>query len=102
MYIAIAEWVAITPPDGTPGWTGGDAMDPRLAQAAAHRTRTAIAGTDPVAIDWWAARNVLGPIADGIGGPGAPISTSEIRTVSSRDFCATTERSQAAARWTSR
>lgn len=70
LYIAIAEWVAITPPDGTPGWPGGDALDPRLAEAAAHRARTAIAGSDPVAIDWWAARNVLGPIADAIRGPG--------------------------------
>jgi hypothetical protein len=70
LYVAIAEWVAITPPDGTPGWTGGEAMDPRLAAESAHQARTVIAGTDPVAIDWWAAQHVLMPIAEQVRGPG--------------------------------
>ena len=67
LYLAVAEWVACSPGDDHPTWDG-DAMDPRLEEASAHRTSTVIGGTDAVAIDWWAAKNVLGPVADAIGG----------------------------------
>jgi hypothetical protein len=68
LYLAVAEWVAVTPP-ATVAWDE-ETMDARLAEASAHRAGTVIAGTDPVAIDTWAARNVLTPIAEAIGGRG--------------------------------
>ena len=37
--------------------------DHRLEEASAHRTRTVVAGTDPVAVDAWIARHLLMPIA---------------------------------------
>jgi hypothetical protein len=66
LYLAVAEWVAISPAEGASGF--GDDDDARLSAAAAHRANTIIAGTDPVAIDWWGAKNVLWPIADAIHG----------------------------------
>jgi len=56
LYVAVAEWVAVTPPGG---WD--DARDVRLEEASAVRARTVAAGVDPVAIDQWLVRNVLMP-----------------------------------------
>jgi len=56
-YIAVAEWVAARPPKG-----GEGIQVARLASGSAHRTNTVVAGTDPVAIDWWCAKNLLMPI----------------------------------------
>ncbi|HEY0193273.1 MAG TPA: DUF362 domain-containing protein [Kofleriaceae bacterium] len=68
LYLAVAEWVAIRPAaDAT--WDD-DAMDARLAAESAHRANTIIAGADPVAIDYWAAKNVLTPIATELGARG--------------------------------
>jgi hypothetical protein len=64
LYLAVAEWVAVSPAEGASGF--GDDDDARLSAAAAHRANTIIAGTDPVAIDWWGAKNVLWPLADAI------------------------------------
>jgi hypothetical protein len=66
LYVVVAEWVAVSPADGAPGWD--DDMDARLEAQSAHRANTVIAGTDAVAIDWWGAKNVLWPIADSIKG----------------------------------
>src|SRR5262249_50782237 len=68
LYVAIAEWVAITPKPGTPGWREDD--DPRLAAGSAHHAHTVVAGVDPVAIDYYGAKHVLMPIATSIGAPG--------------------------------
>lgn len=68
LYLAVAEWVGLRPPAATPWDDGG--MDLRLAEAAAHRAGTLVAGTDPVAVDAWAARNVLTPIAERVGARG--------------------------------
>jgi hypothetical protein len=65
LYVAIAEWVAVTPP-GFP-----DDADLRLEASSAHRASTAVAGTDPVAIDHHLAKHVLLPIARAIRGPNA-------------------------------
>jgi hypothetical protein len=67
LYLAVAEWVGVTPPASDASWND-DTMDLRVEQTAAHRARTVIAGVDPVAVDWWAAKNVLSPIADAAGG----------------------------------
>jgi len=56
LYLTIAEWVGAQPA----GWTGEE--DLRHAEACAHRRRTIVAGTDPVAIDAWVVRNLLMPI----------------------------------------
>ncbi len=56
LYITVAEWVAAAPA----GWTGDE--DIRHAEACAHRARTVIAGTDPVAIDAWVVRNLVMPV----------------------------------------
>jgi len=58
LYIAIAEWVAATPRDG-----GASKRHTHLDAASAFHTNTAVAGTDPVAVDWWCAKNLLMPIA---------------------------------------
>lgn len=58
LYLSCAEWMGVTPPQGLPPRT-----DHRLEAASAHRTRTIVAGTDPVAVDSWIARNLLMPIA---------------------------------------
>jgi hypothetical protein len=63
LYIAIAEWVAVSPP----GFS--DDEDPRLSAAAAQRAQTVVAGTDPVAIDYYCAKHVLMPIATSINAP---------------------------------
>jgi hypothetical protein len=70
LYVAIAEWVAITPAPGTPGWDD-DTMDLRLEAISAHRANTVVAGTDPVAIDAYCAREVLHPIAQSVRGENA-------------------------------
>jgi hypothetical protein len=57
LYLAVAEWVGVTPPGGLPA-----REDPRLPAAAAHQTRTIVAGQDPVAIDAWLVRNLFMPI----------------------------------------
>jgi hypothetical protein len=59
LYLALAEWVAVTPA----GWVGGDTRDARLEAASAHRAGAVVGGTDPVAIDWWCAKHLLHPIA---------------------------------------
>jgi hypothetical protein len=68
LYLAVAEWVALRPAPSV-AWDD-DTQDARLAAEAAHRAATVIAGTDPVAIDYWAARHVLTPIAAQIGARG--------------------------------
>jgi hypothetical protein len=57
LYLAVAEWVAVTPKGGLPG-----ERDARLEAASAHHARTVVAGTDGVAIDAWCTRNLLFPI----------------------------------------
>lgn len=57
LYVAVAEWVGVTPKTG---WK--DDSELRLAREAAHHTRTVVAGTDPVAIDHYCARNILKPL----------------------------------------
>ena len=64
LYLAVAEWVAIVPSAAT-AWND-DAMDPRLEASSAQHANTIIAGSDPVAIDWWGAKNVLTPLAESI------------------------------------
>lgn len=59
LYVAVAEWVAAAP--GGRAWDD-EREDARLEEAAAHRTRTVVAGTDPVAIDAWCVRHLLMPI----------------------------------------
>ncbi len=60
LYLTVAEWVGVTPREG---WDDG--RDLRLEEAAAVRTKTVVAGVDPVAIDAWCARNLLMPAAGG-------------------------------------
>lgn len=55
LYVAVAEWVALTPKGVAP------AVDVRLAAECALHAKTVVAGTDPVAIDAWCARNLLMP-----------------------------------------
>jgi len=57
LYLAVAEWIAVTPP----GAWDSERQDIRLEEASARRARTVVAGTDPVAIDLWCARNLLMP-----------------------------------------
>ena len=57
LYIVAAEWVGAGPPRV---WDKN--VDPRLRAASAHHTNTVLAGTDPVALDWWCAKNLLMPI----------------------------------------
>jgi Domain of unknown function (DUF362) len=61
LYLAVAEWVALEPPPNV-AWDG-DRQDIRLEGSTAHRANTIVAGTDAVAVDWWAAKHVLAPIA---------------------------------------
>ena len=58
LYVTAAEWVALTPVG-----FDEDSDDNRHARACAVQTGTVIAGTDPVAIDAWATRNLLHPRA---------------------------------------
>jgi hypothetical protein len=67
LYLAVAEWVAITPKLGTSGWDD-DAVDLRLHAASAQQAGVVVAGADPVAVDTWCAANVLTPIAAQIDG----------------------------------
>jgi hypothetical protein len=59
LYITCAEYTGVTPAGGLPG------ADPdlRIEAGSAMHTRTVVAGTDPVAIDAWVARNLLMPHA---------------------------------------
>ena len=68
LYLAVAEWVGLTPAASVP-WDD-DTQDLRLDEAGAHRANTIVAGVDPVAVDWYCARNVLAPIAASIEGRG--------------------------------
>jgi hypothetical protein len=54
LILSVAEWISITPRGG---WD--QEKDIRLDAASAVRTSTVVAGTDPVAIDTWCARNLL-------------------------------------------
>jgi len=73
LYLTVAEWVGAEPP----GWTGSD--DLRHAEACAHRRRTIVAGTDPVAIDAWVVRNLLMPIrGPGLAGYDLDSETSKV------------------------
>ncbi len=67
LYLAVAEWVAIAPPDDLKEWND-ETGDIRLEAVTAHHANTVVAGADPVAVDWWAAKNILWPIADKIKG----------------------------------
>ncbi|MCA9675654.1 MAG: DUF362 domain-containing protein, partial [Myxococcales bacterium] len=58
LYLTVAEYVAVTPAGGYPE----DEDDMRQHRACAHQVGTIIAGTDPVAIDAWATRNLLHPV----------------------------------------
>jgi Domain of unknown function (DUF362) len=60
LTITVAEWVAATP---ARGWNRAD--DIRLAESAAVRANAVVAGTDPVAIDTWCARNLMTPLDGG-------------------------------------
>jgi hypothetical protein len=57
VYITVAEWVAAFPRSGRDPLT-----DFRLDAAAAFHANTVVVGTDPVAVDWWCAKNILMPI----------------------------------------
>ncbi|HMF40861.1 MAG TPA: DUF362 domain-containing protein [Polyangia bacterium] len=57
LYLTVAEWISITPP----GPWDPERQDIRLEEASARRARTVVAGTDPVAIDTYCARNLLMP-----------------------------------------
>jgi hypothetical protein len=70
LYLAVAEWVALEPPPNVP-WDR-DKQDLRLERSTAHRANTIVAGTDAVAVDWWAAKNVLTPLARRAGSRGLP------------------------------
>lgn len=54
LILLVAEWVAVEP-------VGHDneKNDIRHAEHTAHRMRTIVAGTDPVAVDTWAVRNLM-------------------------------------------
>ena len=57
LHLAVAEWMGIAP---RTGWREG--ADMRIEDASAVRTNTVVAGTDPVAIDAWIARNLATPV----------------------------------------
>jgi hypothetical protein len=56
LYIAVAEWVGMTPASA---WD--EDRDVRLDAEAAVHAGTVVAGTDPVAIDQWLVRTLLMP-----------------------------------------
>jgi uncharacterized protein DUF362 len=58
LYLTVAEWVGAQPA----GWAPAGEVDLRHAAECAHRTRTVVAGVDPVAVDSWVVRNLLMPI----------------------------------------
>lgn len=74
LYLAVAEWVAVTPKGGLPNDT-----DSRLEAASAHQARTVVAGTDAVAIDAWCTRNLLFPI-DGPNKENLDLSRPDAKT----------------------
>lgn len=57
LYVTCAEYVGVTPPDGL----SGAEPDLRIDERAAVHARTVVAGTDPVAIDAWVAKELLMP-----------------------------------------
>lgn len=57
LHLTVAEWMGVVPAGGMP-----PGRDHRLDGASANRTRTVVAGTDPVTIDAWVARHLLMPI----------------------------------------
>lgn len=57
LYLACAEYVGLVPAAGLPG----EEPDLRIEEASAIRAGTVVAGTDPVAIDTWVAKNLLLP-----------------------------------------
>jgi hypothetical protein len=57
LYLAVAKWVAATPAGFPPD------REIRVEAASAHRAGTVVAGTDPVAIDWWCAKNLVAPVS---------------------------------------
>jgi hypothetical protein len=58
LYLTVAEWVAYMPKTG---YDGSDDM--RHHAATREKFGTVVAGTDPVAIDAWCVRNLLGTLA---------------------------------------
>lgn len=58
LYLTAAEWVGATP---AAGWNRE--ADIRLDASSAVRTRTVVAGRDPVAMDTWCVRHLLMPVA---------------------------------------
>jgi hypothetical protein len=58
LYVACAEYVGAVPAEGL----AGAEPDLRIEAASAHQVKTVVAGSDPVAIDTWVARNLLMPI----------------------------------------
>jgi hypothetical protein len=59
LYLTVAEWIAVTPDQGY----DEHAEDMRQAKSCAVQTKAVVGGTDPVAIDAWATRNLLMPHA---------------------------------------
>lgn len=57
LYVVCAEYVGVVPEGGLPGAE----PDLRIEEASAMRAETVVAGTDPVAIDAWVAKNLLMP-----------------------------------------
>jgi hypothetical protein len=60
LYLAVAEWVGVTPRSATP--ESEEREDLRLSSGAARQVRAVVGGTDPVAVDQWCARNLLMPL----------------------------------------
>ncbi len=75
LYLTVAEWIAVTP---TSGYDGSDDM--RHHAACAFKAGHVVAGTDPVAIDAWCVKHVVGPNASkykdmlALDNPGAKVS----------------------------
>lgn len=60
LILTVAEWVAYAPA----GWDS-ERADIRHAADTCVQRKTIVAGTDPVAIDTWAARNVMADVPSG-------------------------------------
>jgi hypothetical protein len=58
LYLTVAEWTAVTP---ISGYDGSDDM--RHHEACAVKTGHVVAGSDPVAIDAWCVKHLVGPVA---------------------------------------
>ncbi len=58
LYLACAEYVGVTPAGGL----AGAEADLRIEAASAFPTKTVVGGSDPVAIDYWCAKNLLSPL----------------------------------------